>query len=68
MRFLRTMRPSLFLYILLVTLPTSAQIASLKIVGVAEPPELSGTPKKVIKPSEADTAGSRHYPYRALTR
>lgn len=49
------MRPSLILYILFVTLPILAQTDNLKIVGVSEPPELTGAPKKVIKPSDADT-------------
>ena len=48
------MRPSLILYILLVTLPILAQTDNLKNVGVSEPPELTGAPKKVIKPSDAD--------------
>jgi|HubBroStandDraft_6_1064221.scaffolds.fasta_scaffold08537_6 tetratricopeptide (TPR) repeat protein len=49
------MRPSLILYVLLVTLPILAQTDTPKIVGVSEPPELAGAPKKVIKPSNADT-------------
>jgi hypothetical protein len=49
------MRPSLILYILLGTLPMLGQTDTLKIVGISEPPELTGAPKKVIKPSDADT-------------
>jgi tetratricopeptide (TPR) repeat protein len=47
------MRPSLILHILLVALPTFAQSTTAKIV--SEPPELTGAPKKVTKPSNADT-------------
>jgi len=49
------MRRSLILYILLGTLPILAQTDTLKIVGTSQPPELNGAPKKVIKPSDADT-------------
>lgn len=49
------MRPSLILYILLVALPMFAQTATPKINGVSEPPELTGVPKNVTKPSTVDT-------------
>src|SRR6266481_6050859 len=49
------MRPSLILYTVLVSFPIFAQTDTLKIVGASEPPEFSGGPKKVIKPSDADT-------------
>jgi tetratricopeptide (TPR) repeat protein len=49
------MRSSLILYVLLAALPTSAQITTPKINGVSEPPELTGAPKKAVKPSDADS-------------
>jgi tetratricopeptide (TPR) repeat protein len=41
--------------VILGVLPTLAQITTRMISGVSEPPELTGAPKKVTKPSEADT-------------
>lgn len=49
------MRRGLILLILSVALPTLAQTGTLKISGVSEPPELTGTPKTFTKPSDADT-------------
>src|SRR2546425_883865 len=41
--------------LLAATLPAFSQTASIKIDRVSEPPELTGEPKKVDKPSEADS-------------
>ena len=50
----RTMRPSFILFTLLMALPIFAQTATLRFEGISEPPELTGEPKKVTKPSDAD--------------
>lgn len=49
------MRSPLILYVLLAALPTFAQITAPKINRLSEPPELTGAPKKVVKPSDADS-------------
>jgi|SRR5215472_36522 len=48
------MRVPLLLCGLLLALPAFAQTNTLRISGVSEPPELTGEPKKVTKPSDAD--------------
>lgn len=45
-----------FVLILTITLPNFAQTGTLRIEKVSEPPELTGEPKKITKPSEADNA------------
>jgi tetratricopeptide (TPR) repeat protein len=50
-----TMRLSLLLCGLLLALPTFSQTSVPRINGTSEPPELTGEPKKVTEPSEADS-------------
>jgi hypothetical protein len=45
----------MILWILLVALTTCAQTTTPTINGISEPPELTGEPKKVTKPSDADS-------------
>ena len=41
--------------VMLVVLPAFTQVTTPMITGVSEPPELTGAPKKVTKPSDTDT-------------
>ena len=41
--------------VMLAVLPAFAQITTSKITGISEPPELTGAPKKITNPSDADT-------------
>jgi tetratricopeptide (TPR) repeat protein len=52
---IRMMRSPLILWTLLVAVPTFTQTTTPTINGISEPPELIGEPKKVTKPSDADS-------------